>query len=74
MLTAKGEPNARIKGLEIGADDYLVKPFSLRELILRIQALLRRSRSDPQEEVLEVGAFRVDKSSSKFGSKGADWI
>jgi two-component system phosphate regulon response regulator PhoB len=46
MLTAKGEPNARIKGLEIGADDYLVKPFSLRELILRIQALVRRSRMD----------------------------
>jgi DNA-binding response OmpR family regulator len=70
MLTAKGEPSERIKGLELGADDYLVKPFSLRELILRIQALLRRSRSDPQEEVLEVGAFRVDKSKFEIRLEG----
>jgi DNA-binding response OmpR family regulator len=70
MLTAKGEPSERIKGLELGADDYLVKPFSLRELILRIQALLRRSRSDPEEEVLEVGAFRVDKSKFEIRLQG----
>lgn len=42
MLTARGEANDRIKGLELGADDYLVKPFSLRELVARIQAILRR--------------------------------
>jgi DNA-binding response OmpR family regulator len=58
ILTARGETSERVKGLELGADDYLVKPFSMRELILRIQALLRRSR----QEVLEVGALRVDKS------------
>ena len=40
ILTARGEPSERVKGLELGADDYLVKPFSMRELILRIQALL----------------------------------
>jgi DNA-binding response OmpR family regulator len=70
MLTARGEPNDRIKGLELGADDYLVKPFSLRELILRIQGLLRRSRSDSLEEVLEVGAFRVDKHKSEIQLEG----
>ncbi|PIQ27678.1 DNA-binding response regulator [bacterium (Candidatus Blackallbacteria) CG17_big_fil_post_rev_8_21_14_2_50_48_46] len=45
MLTAKGEEIDRVIGLEVGADDYLVKPFSLRELIARIRALLRRSKS-----------------------------
>ncbi len=49
MLTARGEPSERIHGLEIGADDYVTKPFSPRELVLRIQALLRRSRSKMRE-------------------------
>jgi DNA-binding response OmpR family regulator len=62
ILTARGEPSERIKALEIGADDYVTKPFNLREVILRIQALLRRSRSNTKNEVLEVDAFRIDKS------------
>jgi two-component system, OmpR family, phosphate regulon response regulator PhoB len=62
ILTARGETSERVKGVELGADDYLVKPFSMREVSLRIQALLRRSRSGPRQEVLEVGALRVDKS------------
>ena len=62
MLTARGEPSERIHGLEIGADDYVTKPFSPRELVLRIQALLRRSRSQTHSEVLEVGNFHLDKS------------
>jgi DNA-binding response OmpR family regulator len=61
MLTARGEPSERIHGLEIGADDYVTKPFSPRELVLRIQALLRRSRSRVPSEVLEVGNFHLDK-------------
>jgi DNA-binding response OmpR family regulator len=56
--------------LELGADDYLVKPFSLRELTLRIQALLRRLRTGPREEVLDVGAFRVDKSKFEIRLEG----
>ncbi|MGE5707084.1 MAG: response regulator, partial [Bacteroidota bacterium] len=44
MLTAKGEEIDRVIGLEVGADDYLIKPFSLRELVARIKALLRRSK------------------------------
>ena len=55
ILTARGESSERVKGLELGADDNLVKPFSMRELILRIQAQARRSRSGPHPEV---GALR----------------
>jgi two-component system phosphate regulon response regulator PhoB len=62
ILTARGEASERVRGLEIGADDYLTKPFSPRELVLRVQALLRRSRSKSQVEVLTVGHFRLDKN------------
>jgi two-component system response regulator MprA len=50
MLTAKDEVNDRVKGLDIGADDYLVKPFALEELLARVRALLRRKISRPDEE------------------------
>jgi DNA-binding response OmpR family regulator len=62
MLTARGEPSERVRGLEIGADDYVTKPFSPRELVLRIQALLRRTRSRVPSEVIEVGQFHLDKN------------
>jgi DNA-binding response OmpR family regulator len=62
MLTARGEPSERVHGLEIGADDYVTKPFSPRELVLRIQALLKRSRSKTPSEVVEVGRFHLDKN------------
>ena len=57
MLTAKGEVEDRIIGLELGADDYLIKPFSPRELVARVRALLRRahSESEPTLEVLDFG-------------------
>lgn len=61
VLTAKGEPEERIRGLELGADDYVPKPFSPRELVLRVQALLRRVRTAIRSEVAEVGDFVVDK-------------
>ena len=67
MLTARGEPNERIHGLEVGADDYFTKPFSPRELVLRIQALLRRSRSRVRSDVLEVGSFHWTRTNSIFG-------
>lgn len=61
MLTAKGEENDRILGLETGADDYVVKPFSPRELVLRLEAVLRRSQPrQAQEEVWEQGGLRVE--------------
>ena len=61
MLTAKGEEIDRVVGLEVGADDYVVKPFSLRELLLRIAALLRRSRGAvATDEPISFGRLRID--------------
>lgn len=67
MLTAKGEVDDRIIGLQLGADDYLVKPFSPRELVARVGALLRRARQDsePQLEVLDFGELVIDVSGHK---------
>src|SRR6188768_1903506 len=62
MLTAKGEPEERVHGLEIGADDYVTKPFSPRELVLRLQGLLRRLRTSSKGDVIEADDFHVDKS------------
>lgn len=61
MLTAKSQPEERVKGLEIGADDYVTKPFSPRELVLRVQALLRRLRTSTRNDVLELDGFLLDK-------------
>ena len=61
MLTARGEEVDRIVGLELGADDYIAKPFSPREVVLRIKAVLRRrDAGSPGEERLDSGAIRLD--------------
>src|SRR5450759_427042 len=62
MLTAKDAEEQRVRGFEIGADDYLVKPFSPRELIARVRALLRRAHaeSDPQRDRIERGGLLID--------------
>ena len=74
MLTAKGEVEDRIIGLELGADDYLVKPFSPRELVARVRALLRRVHADsePQREVLEFGELTIDVSGHKVMVSGKE--
>ena len=74
MLTAKGEVEDRIIGLELGADDYLVKPFSPRELVARSRALLRRVHADsePQREVLEFGELTIDVSGHKVLVSGEE--
>ncbi len=60
ILTAKGEDEDRISGLEVGADDYLVKPFNMRELLARVKALLRRRKKFYElSETLRVGEFEV---------------
>lgn len=68
MLTAKTEEIDRVLGLELGADDYVVKPFSMRELLARVKAVLRRSAKESQsekgrEEMLKIGGLRLDFSS-----------
>lgn len=70
MLTAKAEEIDRVLGLELGADDYVVKPFSMRELLARVKAVLRRSaasssagRDEAREESLTIGGLRLDFSS-----------
>jgi DNA-binding response OmpR family regulator len=60
MLTAKAEEIDRIVGLEFGADDYVTKPFSPREVILRIQAILRRGRGESNDETIRAGAITID--------------
>ncbi|WP_432831394.1 response regulator transcription factor [Dactylosporangium sp. CA-092794] len=62
MLTALGEESDRVLGLEIGADDYVTKPFSPRELVLRVQSVLRRSAPPPAAGELVDGDLRVDVS------------
>jgi DNA-binding response OmpR family regulator len=61
VLTARDEETDRIIGLELGADDYMTKPFSPRELVARVRAILRRSEPDPFESrVIELGDVRID--------------
>ena len=63
MLTAKGDVKDRVKGLETGAEDYVTKPFSPKEVVLRVQGLLKRLRSAPgSNDVIEVGGIVLDKS------------
>lgn len=67
MLTAKGELEDRVAGLELGADDYLVKPFSPRELVARVRALLRRAHveAEPQRDRLVYGSLEIDTAGHK---------
>lgn len=66
MLTAKSQIDDRIKGLELGADDYLTKPFSPKELLLRAQAVLKRNRATPGSVIFSFGPFRFDKNNLAF--------
>ncbi|UXI66941.1 phosphate regulon transcriptional regulator PhoB [Tahibacter amnicola] len=60
MLTARGEETDRVNGLDAGVDDYVVKPFSARELIARIKAVMRRTHGDEGDGVVEQGGLRID--------------
>jgi DNA-binding response OmpR family regulator len=72
MLTARGEPMDRVVGLEIGADDYLAKPFEPRELQARLRAILRRKSAPPRAEVLRFGRLEIDKGARSVRLDGED--
>jgi two-component system phosphate regulon response regulator PhoB len=73
FLTAKAEPHDRIEGLESGADDYLSKPFSPKELVLRVESILRRvaAPKDPVSTKLRVGDIQLDSETHRATVKGA---
>ncbi len=70
MLTARGEEADRVQGLEIGADDYIVKPYSPKEMMARVRALLRRSRSSLVEETLNFSGIVMDLVRHKVTRNG----
>ncbi|MDJ0776345.1 MAG: response regulator transcription factor [Gammaproteobacteria bacterium] len=70
MLTARGEVMDRVVGLELGADDYLPKPFEPRELVARIQNIFRRSRQSGDGEAVEIGEFLLDRKKKVLTRSG----
>ena len=72
MLTARGEESDRIRGLDTGADDYVVKPFAMSELVARIRALLRRTRPELVEERLEYADLILDRGRHRVTRAGSD--
>jgi two-component system phosphate regulon response regulator PhoB len=66
MLTARGEEDDKVRGLNTGADDYITKPFAGSELVARIEAVLRRTRPDASEEPLRVGDLVLDPASHRI--------
>lgn len=72
MLTARGDVQDRVTGLDLGADDYITKPFDPRELTARIQSVLRRARPVESRSVLEFANLRIDPESRAVRSDGVD--
>lgn len=75
MVTARGQEMERVMGLDVGADDYIVKPFSFQELLARVRALLRRVALDqqalPDEEILQIGPIQLNRFSREVTRNGA---
>jgi DNA-binding response OmpR family regulator len=71
MLTARGDATDRVVGLEMGADDYLPKPFEPRELLARLRAILRRGRGGAKTDVLRFGRLEIDRGSREVRLDGA---
>ncbi len=72
MLTARGEESERIRGLATGADDYVVKPFSVPELLARVRSILRRADPDVVAEVLSIGDLSLDRKMRRVTRAGRD--
>ena len=73
LLTAKGEAIERVEGLEIGADDYLPKPFEPRELILRIQNILNKTKKNNQKRVVEFESVKIDLNKQLIFKKNTEY-
>jgi DNA-binding response OmpR family regulator len=74
MLTARGDDTDRIVGLELGADDYVPKPFNPRELLARVRAVMRRARPNAVSEKLSVGAIEIDVPGHRVSVDGKDVV
>jgi two-component system phosphate regulon response regulator PhoB len=72
MLTARGEESERVRGLGTGADDYVVKPFSLPELLARVHALLRRAKPEQSMKVLKSGDIELDREKKRVHRSGRE--
>ena len=70
MLTAKGEEGDKLSGFEAGADDYVVKPFSVKELVARIRAVLKRSTPAGDDDPMEIDGLRLDPTSHRITVRG----
>jgi two-component system phosphate regulon response regulator PhoB len=71
MISARGEEEDRVRGLETGSDDYIAKPFSPREMVARVNAVLRRARPDEPSDEIEIGGLRIDNLSHRVSADGA---
>jgi two-component system phosphate regulon response regulator PhoB len=72
MLTARGEESDRIRGLDMGADDYLIKPFAITELLARVRAVMRRMRPAVSEDIIEYGDILIDRTTRRVKRKDRD--
>ena len=72
MITARAETSAVVTGLELGADDYVTKPFEMPELVARLRAVLRRTSAEPDDPVLKVGDLEIDPAAFVVRKEGRD--
>jgi DNA-binding response OmpR family regulator len=72
MLTARGDPIDRVVGLELGADDYLPKPFEPRELVARLRAILRRARGEKKPDIVHYGRLEIDMGARQVRIDGRE--
>ncbi|HXY14367.1 MAG TPA: response regulator transcription factor [Terriglobales bacterium] len=72
VLSVRGEERTKVQALDVGADDYVTKPFGIEELLARVRANLRRIRADDEPSLIEVGDFRIDLAAHKVSLRNRD--